>query len=170
MASMFKKTSRKLALLTDIDMLLTIEKGIREGICHAIHRYTKVNNKKIGSSYLMYLDASNFYGWAMFQKFPANGFKWSKNVSKYHGRLYKKLVIKIVLKDMFLKKMLNILKIYVVCIVIYLSYQRDQKFINAISLSAICMIEKNLCCSYKIFKADIKSLINTNKSTHSNLI
>ena len=40
-----KKTEVKLELLTDIDMLLMVEKGIRRGICHAIHRYAKANNK-----------------------------------------------------------------------------------------------------------------------------
>ena len=32
-----KKTEVKLELLTDNDMLLMVEKGIRGGICHAIH-------------------------------------------------------------------------------------------------------------------------------------
>ena len=45
MASLFKKTRVKLELLTNIDMLLMIEKEIRGGICHAIHRYAKTNNK-----------------------------------------------------------------------------------------------------------------------------
>ena len=63
-------------------MLLTVEKGIRGGICHAIHSYAKANNKcmknydkNITSSYLMYLDANNLYGWGMSQKLPVNGFK-----------------------------------------------------------------------------------------------
>ena len=40
-----KKTKVKLELLIDIDMLLMIEKGIRGGTCHAIHRYAKTNNR-----------------------------------------------------------------------------------------------------------------------------
>ena len=44
MASSLKKTKVKLDLLTDIDMLLMVEKGIRSGICHAIHRYVKPKN------------------------------------------------------------------------------------------------------------------------------
>ena len=40
-----KKTEVKLELLTDIDMLLMVEKGIRGGICHPIHQYVKANNK-----------------------------------------------------------------------------------------------------------------------------
>ena len=72
MASLFKKDSSKIKLLTDIDMLLMVEKGIRGGICHATHRYAKENNKymknydkNIESSYLMYLSVNNLYGWAM---------------------------------------------------------------------------------------------------------
>ena len=41
----FKKTGVKLELLTDIDMLLIVEKGIRGVIFHAIRRYAKANNK-----------------------------------------------------------------------------------------------------------------------------
>ena len=40
-----KKTKVKLGLLTDIDLLLMVEKGIKVGICHAIHQYAKANNK-----------------------------------------------------------------------------------------------------------------------------
>ena len=75
----FKQTEVELELLADIDMLLMVEEGIRGGICHAIHRYAKANNKymnnydkKTTSSYVMYLDANKFYGWEMSQKRPAN--------------------------------------------------------------------------------------------------
>ena len=88
-----KKTRVELELLTDIDMLLMVEKGIRGGICHAKHRYAKANNKhmknydkNIALSYLMYLDAKNVYDWGMSQKLPVNGFKWIKKLSKFNER------------------------------------------------------------------------------------
>ena len=40
-----KKTEVELQLLTNIDMFLMVEKGIQGGICHAIHRYARANNK-----------------------------------------------------------------------------------------------------------------------------
>ena len=39
------KTKIKLDLLTNINMLLMVEKCARGGLCHAIHRYAKANNK-----------------------------------------------------------------------------------------------------------------------------
>ena len=72
-------------------MLLMVEKGTRSGICQAIHRYAKANNKymknydkDIISSYLTYLDGNNLYGWAMSQKLPVNGFKWSEKLSRFN--------------------------------------------------------------------------------------
>ena len=91
MASLLKKTEVKLELLTDIHMLLMIEEGIRGGMCQSIHRYAKASNKymknydkSIDSSYLMYLDANNVYGWAMFQKLPVNSFKWVNDLSRFN--------------------------------------------------------------------------------------
>ena len=67
---------------------MMVEKGFRGGICHAIHRYEKANNKymknydkNIELSYLISLDANNLYGWALYQKLPVNGFK-QKKISK----------------------------------------------------------------------------------------
>ena len=87
-------------------MLLNVEKGIRGGICHSIHRYAKANNEYIKSYdkniillYLMYLDANSFYGWGMSQKLPVNCFKWIKKVNED----LIKIMIKIVIKDILLK-------------------------------------------------------------------
>ena len=84
--SCLKKTNIELELLTDYDMLLMVEKGIRGGICHSIQRYAKANNKYMKtynnneeSSYIQYLDTNNLYGWAMSKKLPTNGFKWIDN-------------------------------------------------------------------------------------------
>ena len=44
----------------------------------------KIYDKNIESSYLMYLDANNLYGWAMSQKLPVDGFKWIKKLSEFN--------------------------------------------------------------------------------------
>ena len=85
-----RNTEVKFELVTDIDMLLMVEKGNRGGICHSIHRHAKANNnyvenydKNKESSYLMHLDANNLYGWVMSQILPVGGFKWKKNIRKF---------------------------------------------------------------------------------------
>ena len=67
-----KKKEVKLELLTDIDMLILTEKGIRGGIWLAIRQYAKANNKYMEDydknkelPYLQYWNANNLYGWAM---------------------------------------------------------------------------------------------------------
>ena len=79
-----KCTGIKFELLTDPDMLLMFERGIRGGITQAVRKYASANNKHMGDrfdpkserSYLQYLDANNLYGWAMSQPLPTGGFKW----------------------------------------------------------------------------------------------
>ena len=75
-----EKTEIELELLIDNDMLLMVKKDIRGGICHAIYRCAKANNKymknydkNIISSCLMYLDGNNLYEWGMSQRLPVNG-------------------------------------------------------------------------------------------------
>ena len=45
MEACLKKTNVKIELLTDIDMVLMFEKGLRGGISQTIHRYAVANNK-----------------------------------------------------------------------------------------------------------------------------
>ena len=78
-----KLTKQELQLLTDYDMLMMFEKGIRGGISHISKRYVEANNKYMKdfdktkpSTFIQYLDANNLYGWAMSQKLPTHGFKW----------------------------------------------------------------------------------------------
>ena len=77
-------------------MLLMIDEGIRGGLCQAVQRYAKANNKcmknynkSIKSSYLMYLDANNLYVWAMSQKLPVNSFKRLEDLSKFNESFLK---------------------------------------------------------------------------------
>ena len=67
---------------TGIKLVLLTSGGISGGICHAIYRYAEANNKYMknynknkDSSYRMYLDENDLYGWAMSQKLPVDGFK-----------------------------------------------------------------------------------------------
>ena len=93
-----KKKGVKLQLITDSDMLLIIEQGIRGGICQATHRCAKGNNKYFRnydknseSSYIEYLDAiCNLYGWAMSQTLPVNGFILVEDLSQFNEDFIRK--------------------------------------------------------------------------------
>ena len=81
-----KLTEVKLELLSDLDMLLMVEKGIRGGISMISNHYEKANKNYMGKSfkekepsiYIIYLDANNLFGWAMSKPLPTRGFKWMK--------------------------------------------------------------------------------------------
>ena len=68
-----------------------VEKGIKGGMCHAIHKYVTANSKYMKncntnkkSLYILHLDANNLNGWVMSQKLPVHGFEWNKNVLKFN--------------------------------------------------------------------------------------
>ena len=78
-----KITTVQLELLSDPDMLLMIESGIRGGIATLLHRRAKANNEYMGtgfdpvkqSKFISYLDANNLYGWAMSKQLPTSEFE-----------------------------------------------------------------------------------------------
>ena len=82
-SALLKMTGIELDLISDVDQHQMIEKGTRGGISMIPHRYSKANNKymksydkKKKSTYIVYLDANNLYGWAMSQKMPTGDLKW----------------------------------------------------------------------------------------------
>ena len=92
MDAMLKMTGVQLELLTDLDMYLFFEKGIRGGTSSVMGRYSKANNKYIKNYdskkeniFIQYLDANNLYGWAMSNLLPIGDFRWlsEKNIKYY---------------------------------------------------------------------------------------
>ena len=82
-SAMLKYTEVKLDLISDPDMYLFVEKGIRGGISTVVKRYAKSNNKYLDnydkeseSVFIPYLDANNLYGWAMNNPLPVSDFEW----------------------------------------------------------------------------------------------
>ena len=91
-----------------------VEKCIRGGIYHSIYRYPKTNKKYMKdydknkeSSYLQYWDVNNL-----------NNFEWIEDNSLFNEDFIK-TIMKKVIKDIFLKLMFNILKIYIIFTMIY---------------------------------------------------
>ena len=82
--ALLKHSKVNLELLTDPDMLLMFEKGIRGGISMISNRHGRANNKFMKeqfdssrpSKFVPYLDANNLYGWAMMKPLPVGDFHW----------------------------------------------------------------------------------------------
>ena len=93
----FKRTKVKLDVLTNIDMLLMVEKSRGgEGICHPIYCYVKTNSKHMQhydknkeSPYIQYWDVNNLYQWAMSQRLPVNDFKRVEDMYEFNEEFIK---------------------------------------------------------------------------------
>lgn len=92
--AMLRHTKVKLELLTDIDMLLFIERGIRGGISQCSRRYVVANNKYMTTfdkdkknTFIMYEDCNNLYGFVMRKKLPTGGYQWVENHQFTHDEI-----------------------------------------------------------------------------------
>ena len=79
---MLKCTKVKLELLTDIDTVLMVEKGIRGGLTQVVKKHAVANHKYLPSYdsskksvFLQYLDANNLYDYAMSHKLHLDRYK-----------------------------------------------------------------------------------------------
>ena len=80
---LFRYTKIEIELITDPNLFLMIENGIRGGLSVVVHKYAKANNEYLAdynpdnnTSHCVYLDANNLYGWAMSQMMPFRGMRW----------------------------------------------------------------------------------------------
>lgn len=76
-------TGVQLELINDLDIYQMLEKGIRGGLAQCSLRHARANNKYVPnfddsklSSFLIYLDCNNLYGYAMRQKMPISNFEF----------------------------------------------------------------------------------------------
>ena len=95
--AMLKMTKVELEKISDADIHLFIEKGMRGGISYVSKRYIKANNencpdydKEKPEIYINYLDMNNLYGGAMSQYLPYGGFKWVKTTNETVNRILNK--------------------------------------------------------------------------------
>lgn len=96
--AMLRYTQVELELLTDIDMLHFLKKGVRGGVTQCSKRKSHANNAFLDTydasqpaTYIMYLDATNLYGYAMSQPLPQGGFRWleQKEIATFDCTLVK---------------------------------------------------------------------------------
>ena len=117
-------TKVDLEFISEADIYLFLEKGMRGGVSYNSKRYRQANNKylksydpKQESKHIIYLDANNLYDYAMSKFLPTSGFRWIDP---------KKFILNtaaIVQKVVFSKLILNILKNYMNYTMIILELQ-----------------------------------------------
>ena len=82
--AMLKCTEVNIQLASDPAIFPFYDDGLRGGICTISKRYARANNPYMKhlydprkpTTYIIYLDANNLYGWAMSQPLPIGGYTW----------------------------------------------------------------------------------------------
>ena len=102
---MFNMAKLELELITDPDMYIFFEKGMKGGVSCIFNRYSKENNKYVKyydpkqESKHLYLDANNLYGYEMSKFLPTSGFKWKDqkgvDLNKYTGNSSKGCLLEV---------------------------------------------------------------------------
>ena len=135
-------------------MLIMFEEGIRGGMCKAIYRYAKASNKYMKnydenkeSSFLIYDDANNLYGFAMCKKLPVDDFKWVDDLSIFTEDFIKNYDEEDDTGYLFVVDVEypTNLQSY---IVIYPSYLKEWKLISVLSLFVMCKLKKHIQYMY----------------------
>ena len=96
----------ELELITDPDICIFSEKGMRGGVFYISNRYSKANNKYLKSSdpkqdlkHIIYLDSNNLCGYVMPKFLPTTGLKWRDpkefDLNKYTSNSSKWSVLKL---------------------------------------------------------------------------
>ena len=86
-----KDDLHRIRKMSDIDKYLFIEKGTRGGVSYIAKWYAKANNKYMNnydpekpSTFIIYLDKNNLYGWSMSEYLPYEKFEWLKNIDEFN--------------------------------------------------------------------------------------
>lgn len=94
--AMLKFTNVKLELLTDIDMFLFVERGIRGGVSQCSNRFAESNNKYLPDykedeqeKFITYFDVNNLYGYGMTMPLPYGAFEWVEDVEQKDPNFWK---------------------------------------------------------------------------------
>ena len=90
--AILKKTNVEIKLITNVDMHLMIENGIRGGRCEPMSYHAKANNEHVNPNFdknkekelcIISLDANPLYASAMCYNLPFGELKFDNNVFKY---------------------------------------------------------------------------------------